>query len=216
MKVVSWNVNGLRAVIKKGNLIDFIEKSNIDVLLLQETKLSTNADVNPAVFKGYKFYNFFAQKKGYSGTGIIIKDTIKHEVKYGMGIKEFDIEGRVINLFIDDLVIISTYFPNSQLYRRRIDYKLAFCGAMKEYLTNLSKQSYKILISGDYNVAHTEIDLARPKGNEESPGFLPEERECLTSFLKRGLIDTFRYKYPDKKDAYTWWSYRAGSRPRNV
>lgn len=216
MKIVSWNVNGLRAVIKKGNLLDFIEQDDMDVLLLQETKLSTNTNVDPSIFKNRNFYNSYAQKKGYSGTGVIIKKDIKHKVTYGMGVDEFDREGRVINVFIGKLVIINAYFPNSQPHRKRIDYKLAFCAVMQDYIKKFSEDGYQVLLVGDYNVAHNEIDLARPNDNHDSPGFLPEERDCLTKLLASGLTDTFRDKYPDKTDSYTWWSYRTRARERNV
>ena len=155
------------------------------------------------------------KKKGYSGTAILVRDNIEHKVSYGMGIEEFDMEGRVINLFVGNTVIISAYFPNSQPHRKRIDYKLAFCGAMQEYLHKLRKKGYNILLSGDYNVAHNEIDLARPDDNHDSPGFLPEERDCLSKLFDSGFIDVFRYKNPDKV-VYSWWSYRTRARERNV
>lgn len=214
-KIISWNVNGLRACAKKG-LFDFLEKEKPEILAIQEIKATHNQieedHFHPA---GYDVVLFPAEKPGYSGVGLYIKKGLKHKIEKGLGIKEFDKEGRSITVHMDDLSFIAAYFPNSQAERNRLKYKLDFCSSMKEYLDKLSKKKVPILLSGDYNIAHTELDLTHPKDNEDSPGFYPEERAWMDEFLKKDYFDTFRM-FEKAGGHYTWWSYRTNARARNV
>lgn len=213
MRITSWNVNGIRAAENKG-LIEFLAKDNADILCIQETKAQpeqlTESLLAP---QGYHSYWSSAEKKGYSGTAFYSKTPL--EVSK-MDVKEFDAEGRVIIADIKSkkktYTLINAYFPNSQAKGARLDYKIAFCDAM---LKLCSKISNPLIVCGDYNIAHKEIDLARPKENVENPGFLPEERAWMTQFLEAGNIDTFR-EFNQEPHQYTWWSYRGGARSRNV
>ena len=213
MYITSWNVNGIRAVEKKG-FTSFLESDNPDILCVQETKAHpeqlTESLLQPL---GYHSYWSSAEKKGYSGTAFFSKTPLETRT---MGIKEFDNEGRVIIADIQSstltYTLINAYFPNSQEKGKRLDYKLAFCDAMLEFCNS---NPHPIILCGDYNIAHKEIDLARPKENGESPGFLPEERTWMTKFLDNGYTDIFRTFNQDPHQ-YTWWSYRGGARARNV
>ena len=211
MKLVSWNVNGLRAVWNKG-FEDIFKKINADIFCIQETKMQEGQlDVN---FDGY--YNYFnsAIKKGYSGTAIFTK--IKPiDVKYGIGIEKHDQEGRVITLEYKDFYLVNVYTPNSQRELVRLSYRQNWEDDFREYLKKLDKKK-PVILCGDLNVAHKEIDLKNPKTNRKNAGFTDEEREKMTVLLDNGFIDTFRYLYPDKENCYTWWSYMMKAREKNV
>jgi exodeoxyribonuclease-3 len=218
MKIISWNVNGIRAIEKRG-FVDWLVKENPDILCLNETKaepgqLSDNL-LNPPV-KGKPYTAFWAssKKKGYSGVAIYTKEK-PDNVRF-LGKAEFDDEGRVLIADYKEFSLITAYFPNSQDERRRLDYKLAFNDAMLKLCKSIVKKGRHFLLSGDYNVAHTSIDLARPKQNENSAGYLPEERAWMDSFLAAGNVDTFRHFHPGQVDHYTWWSYMGTARERNV
>jgi len=218
MKIVSWNVNGIRAIEKRG-FVDWIVKENADILCLNETKaepgqLSPEL-LNPPV-KGKPYSAFWAssKKKGYSGVAIYTKE--KPEDVHFMGKAEFDDEGRVLVAEYKEFSLIAAYFPNSQDERRRLDYKLAFNDAMLKLCKSIVKNGRHFLLCGDYNVAHTPIDIARPKANENSAGYLPEERAWMTKFLEAGHVDTFRHFNPGKTECYTWWSYMGSARKNNV
>lgn len=212
-KVISWNVNGIRAAERNG-FLDWIIASDADVVCVQETKAHpeqlSEELLSPA---GYVSHFSSAEKRGYSGTATYSKK--KPDNVTTLGIKDFDTEGRVLITTFGSLHIVNAYFPNSQEGGKRLDYKLAFCAAVKEHLDGLVRSGHDVLLCGDYNIAHTEIDLARPKQNENNPGYLPEEREWMTSFLTSGYTDTFRVFEPGPGH-YTWWSYRGGARARNV
>jgi exodeoxyribonuclease III len=215
MKISSWNVNGIRAIYKKGELTSFFIKENMDVLFLQEVKaLKQNIPKEIQEIPGYKFYVFPAKKPGYSGVAAYVKEDIKCGIEYGIGIKDFDDEGRVISVNLDKLSLIGAYFPNSQSERRRINYKLEFCDAMLEHLNSLKKKT-NIVLSGDYNIAHKKIDLANPDANTNSPGFYEEERRWMDKFIENDFVDTFRM-FKKESGNYTWWSYRTRARERNV
>ena len=211
MKLVSWNVNGLRAVWNKG-FEDIFKNINADIFCIQETKMQEGQlDVN---FDGY--YNYFnsAIKKGYSGTAIFTK--IKPiDVKYGIGIEKHDQEGRVITLEYKDFYLVNVYTPNSQRELVRLSYRQNWEDDFREYLKKLDKKK-PVILCGDLNVAHKEIDLKNPKTNRKNAGFTDEEREKMTVLLDNGFIDTFRYLYPDKENCYTWWSYMMKAREKNV
>ena len=215
-KIISWNVNGLRAVAKKG-FFDFLYKEQPALFAVQEIKCKKeqleNELLNPV---GYKSVFFSAQKAGYSGVAIYIKDSIKFDNIGGLGIKEFDDEGRLIGVELDNYIFFSAYFPNSQEEGKRVNYKVEYCDAVLEYLNSLNKKNKNILISGDYNIAHTAIDLTHPESNKNSPGYLPEERAWMDKFLLNNpYVDTFRLFNKEPKN-YTWWSYRTNARERNV
>lgn len=211
MKLVSWNVNGLRAVWNKG-FEDIFKDINADVFCIQETKMQEGQlDVN---FDGY--YNYFnsAVKKGYSGTAVFTK--IKPiDVSYGIGIEEHDQEGRVITLEYKDFYLVNVYTPNSQRELVRLSYRQNWEDDFREYLKKLDKKK-PVILCGDLNVAHKEIDLKNPKTNRKNAGFTDEEREKMTELLDNGFVDTFRYLYPDKENCYTWWSYMMKAREKNV
>ena len=211
MKLISWNVNGLRAVQKKG-FEDIFKELDADVFCVQETKLQEGQiDID---FPGYEQYWNYADKKGYSGTAIFTR--IKPiSVKYGMGIDEHDHEGRVITLEFDDFYMITVYTPNSQDELRRLEYRMKWEDDFLAYIKKLNKKK-PVVFCGDLNVAHTEIDLKNPKTNHHNPGFTDEEREKMTKILSSGFIDSFRYFYPDKTEAYSWWSYRFHAREKNT
>jgi exodeoxyribonuclease III len=214
MKIYSWNVNGLRAVAKK-SFFDWIAYESPDILFLQETKLQE--DTLPPELKnieGYHSYFSHAEKKGYSGTGVYTKKE-PDEVSYGMGIKEFDSEGRIVKLRFGNVIMFNIYFPNGQMSEDRLKYKLDFYDALLDHLEALRKQGYSLLISGDYNTAHNEIDLKNAKANENYSGFLRIERDWLDKFVRTGYVDTFRNLYPDKVQ-YSWWSYRFNARKNNT
>jgi exodeoxyribonuclease-3 len=223
----SWNVNGLRAIIKKGNLQDFIETYDPDVLAIQETKLKNEQlklvkdFLNYIEDKGYKWYHSEAKvKKGWSGVLTLVKEKFKPNFKEGIGIKEADQEGRIIKTFfgikpLKNIIFYNVYFPNGKQSEERLKYKLWFYDVFLENLLKEKKEGFLHVIGGDVNTAHKEIDLARPKENENVSGFLPIERAWIDKLLQSGYIDTFRYLYPDKIK-YSWWSMRTRARERNV
>lgn len=209
MKYVSWNVNGIRACLKKGFLESF-KSLDADIFALQETK--AQKDQIDLDIPGYTLYTNDALKKGYSGTAVLTR--IKPlSVSYGMGIEEHDQEGRVITLEFEDYYFVTCYTPNSKKELARIDYRMEWEDAFLAYLDGLNKP---IILCGDLNVAHNEIDLKNPSSNHHNAGFSDQERSKMTELLSHGYIDTFRYLYPDKQDAYTWWSYMFKSRERNA
>ena len=211
MKYVSWNVNGLRAVVGK-NFREVFAQLDADAICLQETKLQAGQlDLN---FPGYQSYWNYAEKKGYSGTAVFTRQTPVN-VTYGMGIEEHDNEGRIITLEMEDHFLVCVYTPNSQDGLRRLDYRMTWEDAFREYLLSLDKKK-PVVVCGDMNVAHEEIDLKNPKTNRMNAGFTDEERAKMTTLLGSGFIDTFRHFYPDATDRYSWWSYRFRAREKNV
>ena len=211
MRFISWNVNGLRAVVKKG-FEDIFWSLDADFVCLQETKLQ-EGQINLDL-PGYESYWCYAEKKGYSGTAIFTRRT-PLSVSYNLGIPEHDSEGRVITLEYEDFYLVCVYTPNSQDGLRRLDYRMSWEDDFRDYLCELDK-SKPVIVCGDMNVAHEEIDLKNPATNHFNPGFSDEEREKFTELLDAGFIDTFRSLYPDRTDAYSWWSYRAAARQRTV
>lgn len=211
MKLISWNVNGLRACVQKG-FSEAFATLDADVFCLQETKMqSGQLDLQ---FPGYESYWNYAEKKGYSGTAVYTR--VKPlNVSYGLGIEEHDHEGRVITLEFEDFFLVCVYTPNSQDGLRRLDYRMTWEDAFRQHLMALDKQK-PVIACGDMNVAHAEIDLKNPKTNHMSAGFTDEERDKFSILLKSGFIDTFRHFYPTLEGAYSWWSYRMRARERNV
>lgn len=211
MKLISWNVNGIRACLKKG-FEDFFKTVNADVFCIQETKMQEGqVEIN---FDGYyQFWNS-AIKKGYSGTAIFTKQKPLN-ITYDIGIKEHTGEGRVITAEYNDFYLVNVYTPNSQKELARLDYRMSFEDDFREYLINLDKIK-PVIICGDLNVAHNEIDLKNPKSNRKNAGFSDEERAKMTELLNSGFIDSFRYLYPDITGAYTWWSYMFNARANNA
>ena len=210
-KFISWNVNGLRAVCGKG-FADIFVDLDADFFCLQETKMQ--AGQLDLEFPGYRSYWNYADKKGYSGTAIYTR----HEplsVSYGIGVDEHDHEGRVITLEMEDFFLVCVYTPNSQDELKRLDYRMQWEDDFREYLKGL-KSRKSVIVCGDLNVAHKDIDLKNPQTNHYNPGFTDEERGRFTTLLCCGFIDTFRHFHPDARDMYSWWSYRAQARPRNV
>lgn len=211
MKFISWNVNGLRAVVGKG-FTDIFKQLDADFFCLQETKMQAGQlDLN---FEGYNSYWNYADKKGYSGTAIFTRHT-PINVTYGIGIDEHDHEGRVITLEMENFYLITAYVPNSQDGLKRLDYRMTWEDDFRNYLLELDKKK-PVIVCGDLNVAHKEIDLRNPKTNRMNPGFTDQEREKFTILLDSGFTDTFRHFYPDLTDAYSWWSYRFQARAKNA
>ena len=211
MKLISWNVNGLRACMTKG-FQDFFNEIDSDFFCLQEIKLSEGQiEFAP---EGYYSYWNYAEKKGYSGTAIFAKKE-PVAVTYGIGIDVHDHEGRVITLEYPDFYMITVYTPNSQNELARLDYRMQWEDDFREYMTALRKDK-SVIVCGDMNVAHNEIDLKNPKTNRKNAGFTDEEREKMTELLQAGFVDTFRYFYPDKEQMYSWWSYRFKAREKNA
>ena len=211
MKLISWNVNGLRACVQKG-FLEYFNSVNADVFCIQESKLQEGQI--ELDLPGYEQYWNYAEKKGYSGTAIFTKKK-PLSVKYGLGIEEHDHEGRVITLEFEDEYVITVYTPNSQNELARLDYRMKWEDDFKEYLKELSKKK-SVIVCGDLNVAHKEIDLKNPKTNRKNAGFTDDEREKFTELLNSGFIDTFRYFYPDTTGIYSWWSYRFNARKNNA
>ena len=211
MKLVSWNVNGLRACLNKG-FIDFFTQIDADIFCVQETKMQEGqVDIE---LTGYEKYWNYAVKKGYSGTAVFTR--LKPlAVTYGMNHEEHDQEGRLITLEFDDFFLVNVYTPNSQRDLLRLDYRMKWEDAFREHLQQLDK-SKPVIVCGDINVAHQEIDLKNPKTNKRNAGFTDEERGKFTELLQGGFTDSFRFLYPDKENAYTWWSYMMGARSRNI
>ena len=211
MKFISWNVNGLRACVGKGFAESF-KQLDADFFCLQETKMQEGQlDLN---FEGYTSYWNYAEKKGYSGTAIFTRHQ-PISVNYGLGIEEHDHEGRVITLEMQDFYLITVYTPNSQDGLRRLDYRMTWEDDFLEYIKRLDEKK-PVIVCGDLNVAHEEIDLKNPKSNRKNAGFTDEEREKMTKWLNSGFTDTFRYFYPEQKDIYSWWSYRFKAREKNA
>ena len=211
MKLISWNVNGLRAIVGKG-FEDIFKSFDADFFCLQEIKLQAGQlDLN---LEGYESYYNYADRKGYSGTAIFTRIHPK-SVQTGIGIDRHDHEGRVITLEYDNYYMVTVYTPNSQSELARLDYRVDWEESFRNFLTNLSAQK-PVIVCGDMNVAHNEIDLANPKANRMNPGFSDSERQCFGQLLESGFVDTFRELYPDKTEAYSWWSYRGRAREKNV
>ncbi|MBR4448925.1 MAG: exodeoxyribonuclease III [Treponema sp.] len=213
MNIISWNVNGIRAVEKKG-FIEWLKNSNADVVCIQETKASP-AQLSEELLAPSPYKSFFssAKKAGYSGTAIYSK--IEPDSIELMGDERFDDEGRVLIAKYSKLAVISAYFPNSQDAGARLEYKLAFCDAMLKKCDQLVKDGFNIVLSGDYNIAHKPIDLANPKSNEKNAGYLPEERAWMDTFTSSGYVDTFR-RFCQEPGQYSWWSYRFHAREKNI
>lgn len=217
MKLISWNVNGIRAVLKK-NFTDFVLAHDPDILCLQETKARPEQVELPLDLAGYKTYWNSAEKPGYSGTAVFTK-LEPLSVRLGIGSEkstEGDREGRVITLEFPDYFLVTVYTPNAKNELLRLPYRIEWDIAFRDYLKALEAEGKPVIASGDLNVAHQEIDLARPKTNHKSAGFSPQERAGFTELVNAGFIDTFRHFHPDQTDAYSWWSYRGGARAKNV
>lgn len=214
--IITYNLNGIRAAVSKG-LIDWLSKEQADIVCLQETK-AHDADIPKAEIEtlGYYSYWFSAEKKGYSSVGVITKQKPLHVVN-GNGYPMSDAEGRVITLYFETFILVCAYFPSGTSGDERQSYKYQWLDEFMTYIDTLQKESRKpLLICGDYNIAHHPIDIHNPVSNAQSSGFLPEERAWLTKFLEtQGLIDSFRHLHPTKKDAYSWWSFRANARKNN-
>lgn len=211
MKLISWNVNGLRACVQKG-FLDFFEKADADLFCLQETKLQEGQiDLS---LSGYHQYWNYAVKKGYSGTAVFSKKE-PLSVSYGIGIEEHDQEGRVITLEFEDFYFITVYTPNSQTELTRLNYRMKWEDDFLAYLKKL-EQNKPIIFCGDLNVAHKEIDLKNPKSNHKNAGFTDEERGKFSTLIESGFVDTFRHFYPDAEEIYSWWSYRFHAREKNA
>ena len=211
MRLISWNVNGLRAVMGK-NFMEFFNDIDADIFCLQETKLQ-EGQIEMDLPGYYQYWNY-ADKKGYSGTAIFTKKE-PISVSYGLDIDEHDHEGRVITLEFDDFYMVTVYTPNSQDELRRLEYRMRWEDDFRAYLTELNTRK-PVIVTGDMNVAHREIDLQNPKTHRRNAGFTDEERGKMTQLLESGFIDTFRYFYPDMEGIYSWWSYRFKAREKNA
>lgn len=211
MKLISWNVNGIRACLQKG-FLDFFHEIDADIFCLQETKLQ--AGQHNLELPGYHQYWNYAEKKGYSGTALFTK-TEPLSVTYGIGVEEHDHEGRVITAEFEDFYMVTVYVPNSQRELTRLAYRMEWEAAFLDYVKGLAAEK-GVIFCGDLNVAHQEIDLKNPKTNHKNAGFTDEERACFTRVLENGFIDTFRHFYPEVTDVYSWWSYMANARAKNV
>ena len=211
MKLISWNVNGIRACLVKG-FEDFFKEIDADIFCIQETKCQP--EQVELEFDGYTSYWNSAEKKGYSGTAIFTKIKPKN-VTYGIGIEEHDKEGRVITLEFEDFYMVDIYTPNSKRELERLDYRQVWEDEIRKYLLKLN-ETKPVIMCGDLNVAHNEIDLKNPKANEQNAGYSIQERTKFNTLLNSGFIDTFRYLYPDKENAYSWWSYMGHAREKNV
>ena len=212
MKLISWNVNGLRAALKKG-FVEYAESQKADILCLQETKAHPDQLDHPVLSGYHDFWNS-AEKKGYAGTAVF-SATEPLNVTQGIGIEEHDNEGRVLTLEYPEFILVNVYTPNAQNELRRLPYRQAWDAAFLDYLLSLEKKK-PVIFTGDLNVAHQEIDLARPKQNRNNPGFSDEERKGFDHYMEAGFIDTFRHLHPEEPDHYSWWSYRANARANNV
>ncbi len=218
LRIASWNVNGIRACARNG-FFDWLKAAEADVVLLQEVRAETS-QMQEEWLAPFGFGSAWlpAQKKGYSGVGIYYRKSVcgeKPELVRGLGFPEFDSEGRVLGVAVGKNIFLSAYFPNSQREGLRLGYKLDFCAAFLEKIESLRKQGYGVVIGGDFNIAHTELDLANPKQNLKNAGFLPEERAWLSDFVGRGYLDTFRM-FEQRGGYYSWWSNRPGIRERNI
>jgi exodeoxyribonuclease III len=213
MKLLSWNVNGLRAVLGKG-FGDFVNTEQPSILCLQETKARPEQVPLPPELDGYHAFWNSAEKPGYSGVAVFTREE-PLEVHVGLGVDEHDKEGRVLTLEYADFTLVNVYTPNAQDDLRRLPYRLSWDEAFRRHCAFHATKK-PVIFCGDLNVAHQEIDLSRPKENRKNPGFSDEERASFQELLGAGFVDTFRHHYPDLKEAYSWWSYRAGARPRNI
>ena len=211
MKLISWNVNGIRACLKKG-FLDFFKEANADIFCLQETKCQ-QGQVELEI-EGYTSYWNSAEKKGYSGTAVFTKKKPLN-VTYGIGKEEHDKEGRIITLEFENFYLVTNYTPNAKRELERLDYRMIWEDEIRKYLLNLNKTK-PVIMCGDLNVAHEEIDLKNPKTNRGNAGFTDEERAKMTELLNAGFVDSFRYLYPDKEGQYSWWSYMGKAREKNV
>ncbi|MCB7154235.1 exodeoxyribonuclease III [Bacillus stercoris] len=212
MKLISWNVNGLRAVMRKMDFLSYLKEEDADIICLQETKIQDGqVDLQP---EGYHVYWNYAVKKGYSGTAVFSKQE-PLRVMYGIGIEEHDQEGRVITLEFENVFVMTVYTPNSRRGLERIDYRMQWEEALLSYILELDEKK-PVILCGDLNVAHQEIDLKNAKANRKNAGFSDQERGAFTRLLEAGFVDSFRHVYPDLEGAYSWWSYRAGARDRNI
>ncbi|GAA0085152.1 exodeoxyribonuclease III [Clostridium sp. CTA-7] len=211
MKLISWNVNGIRACVTKG-FLEYFKEMDADIFCIQESKLQ-EGQINLEL-EGYSQYWNYAEKKGYSGTAIFTKEKPLN-VKYGLGVEDHDKEGRVITLEFEKFYMITVYTPNSQNELARLDYRMVWEDVFRKYIKSLNEIK-PVIVCGDLNVAHKEIDLKNPKTNLRNAGFTEEERGKFTELLKAGFLDTFRYFYPDKEGAYSWWSYRFNARAKNA
>ncbi len=211
MKLISWNVNGLRACLQKG-FLDFFKEADADVFCLQETKLQEGQ--HDLELPGYYQYWNYAEKKGYSGTALFTREK-PLSVTYGIGEEKHDKEGRVITAELEDFYVVTVYVPNSQRELTRLDYRMEWEAAFLAYLKKLEEKK-PVIFCGDLNVAHQEIDLKNPKSNRHNAGFTDEERSCFTKLLQNGFVDTYRYFYPDKEGVYSWWSYMFQARSKNA
>ena len=211
MKLISWNVNGLRACLNKG-FVDFFTAADADIVCIQETKMQPGqAEVN---FTGYEQFWNSAEKKGYSGTAVFSR-LQPIAVSYGMGLPEHDQEGRIITLEYDEFQLVNVYTPNSQRGLARLEYRMQWEDDFRDYVGRLDRKKPAV-VCGDLNVAHREIDIKNPAANKNNAGFTPQERAKMTELLEAGLTDSFRHLYPDRRDAYSWWSYMGNARERNV
>ena len=211
MKLISWNVNGIRACVQKG-FLDFFKEEDADIFCIQESKLQEGQiDLD---LKGYHQYWNYAEKKGYSGTAVFTKQE-PLSVSYGLGIEEHDKEGRVIACEFEDFYLVTVYTPNSKSELARLDYRMISEDEFRAYLKRLEEVK-PVIVCGDLNVAHQEIDLKNPKSNRKNAGFTDEERGKFTELLDAGFIDTFRHFYPDTEGVYSWWSYRFKAREKNA
>ena len=211
MKLISWNVNGIRACIQK-SFIDIFNELDADIFCIQESKLS-EGQLQLDIPGYYQYWNY-AKKKGYSGTAVFAKKEPVN-VTYGLGIEEHDNEGRVITLEYEEFYLVTVYTPNSQTELKRLDYRMQWEDDFKTYLKKL-EENKPVIVCGDLNVAHEEIDLKNPKTNRMNAGFTDKERNKMTALLNSGFIDTFRYFYPDRSGIYSWWSYRFSARQKNA
>ena len=211
MKLISWNVNGIRACVTKG-FMDYFKEADADIFCIQESKLQ-EGQIELDTPGYYQYWNY-AVKKGYSGTAVFTKKE-PLSVTYGLGIEEHDQEGRVITLEMDDFYFVTVYTPNSQNELKRLDYRMEWEDAFRAYLKKL-EETKPVIVCGDMNVAHKEIDLKNPKTNRKNAGFTDEERGKFTELLEAGFIDTFRHFYPDQTEIYSWWSYRFSARAKNA
>ena len=217
MKIISWNTNGLRATVKQGHFEALFKKYKVDVLCLQETKAEPLqlSEETRNVAGYYSYFSYSKLRKGYSGVGIYTKEKPK-KVFYGMGIKKFDDEGRIIGIKLKNFTIITGYFPNGGQGPHRLKYKLEFYDAFLKFINKLRKNGEHIIFCGDVNTAHAPIDLTHPKANEENTGFLPIERAWISKVIKNNFIDVYRKFYPEKINAYTYWDQKTRARDRNV
>lgn len=212
-KFISWNVNGLRACVQKG-FLDFFKEVDADVFCIQETKLQNGQiDIDEHLTEYHQYWNY-AEKKGYSGVAMFTKEE-PVSVSYGMDIPKHDTEGRLITAEFDEYYLITCYTPNAQTELKRLDYRLEWESDLRDYILRL-EESKPVILCGDLNVAHEEIDLKNPKTNRKNAGFSDEERGEMTAILDSGYIDTFRHFYPDKEGEYSWWSYRFKAREKNA